>query len=95
MFEQDRTGVILKLVHFREAMQLDASHVTCELVQNKGQCIDFFPKNSRLLWKWVGGSRSHLEFFLENHPKIVINQYRYLKVVYHMYSVCIYIVKSC
>ena len=25
---------MLKLVHFREAMRLDASHVTCELVQN-------------------------------------------------------------
>ena len=34
----------------------------------------------------MGGSRSHSEFFfLENHPKIVLNQYRYLGVVYHMY----------
>ena len=32
-------------------------------------------KNRRLLWKWVGGSRSHSEFFLENHPKIALNQY--------------------
>ena len=31
-------------------------------------------KNSRLLWKWVGGSRSHSEFFLENHHKIALNQ---------------------
>ena len=23
----------------------------------------FFPKNPRILWKWVGGSRSHSEFF--------------------------------
>ena len=29
-------------------------------------------------------------FFLENHPKIPPNQYRYFGVVYHMYSVCIY-----
>ena len=29
-------------------------------------------------------------FFLENHPKIALNQYRYFGVVYHMYSVCIY-----
>ena len=34
------------------------------------------PKNPRLLWKWVGGSRSHSEFFVvENHPKIALNQY--------------------
>ena len=32
-------------------------------------------KNLSLLWKWVGGSRSHSEFFfffLENHPKIAL-----------------------
>ena len=30
-------------------------------------------KNPSLLWKWVGGSRSHPEFFfLENHPKIAL-----------------------
>ena len=34
-------------------------------------------------------------FFMENHPKIALNQYGYFGVVYHMYSVCIYIVKSC
>ena len=34
-------------------------------------------------------------FFLENHPNILLNQYRYFGVVYHMYSVCIYIVKRC
>ena len=28
-----------------------------------------FPKHPRLLWKWVGGSRSHSEFcFVENRP---------------------------
>ena len=34
-------------------------------------------KNPRLLWKWVGGSRSHSEFFFGggNHPKIALNQY--------------------
>ena len=43
-----------------------------------------------------GGSRYHSEiFFWENHPKIALNQYRYFGVVYHVYSVCIYIVKSC
>ena len=41
----------------------------------------------------MGGCRSHSEFvFLENHPKIALNQYRYFGVVYHMYSVCIYVV---
>ena len=34
-------------------------------------------------------------FFGENHPKIALNQYRYFGVVYHVYSVCIYIAKSC
>ena len=33
--------------------------------------------------------------FLENYPKIARNQYWYFGVVYHLYSVCIYIVKSC
>ena len=33
-------------------------------------------------------------FFL-NRPKIALNQYWYFGVVYHMYSVCIYIAKSC
>ena len=35
-------------------------------------------KNPSLLWKWVGRSRSHSEFFFffENHPKITLNQYR-------------------
>ena len=56
----------------------------------------FFSKNPRLLWKWVGGSRSHSEFFcVENLSKIPLNQYRYFGVVYRMHSVCIYIVKSC
>ena len=35
----------------------------------------------------MGGSRSHSEFFLENHPKIALSQYRYFGVVYHIYSV--------
>ena len=32
-------------------------------------------KHPRLLWKWVGGSRFHSEFFLENRSKIALNQY--------------------
>ena len=31
-------------------------------------------------------------FSVENHPKIVLKQCRYFVVVYHVYSVCIYIV---
>ena len=34
-----------------------------------------------------------LGFFLENHPKIPLNQYRYFGVVYHVYSVCITLLK--
>ena len=41
-----------------------------------------------------GGFRSHMEFFVENHPKTALNKYIHFRVVYHMYSVCIYIVKS-
>ena len=40
----------------------------------------------------MGGSRSHSNF-LENLPKIALNQYCYFGVVYHMYSVGIYIEK--
>ena len=36
----------------------------------------------------MGGSRSHSDFFLENHPQIALNQYSYFGVVYHVYSVC-------
>ena len=32
---------------------------------------------------------------VENRPKIALNQYWYFRVVYHVYSVCIYIAKSC
>ena len=34
-------------------------------------------------------------FFVENRPKIALNQYWYFGVVYHVYSVCTYIAKSC
>ena len=54
-------------------------------------------KNPILLWKWVAGSRSHSEFLFfgkssQNSPKPVLINYF---VVYHVYSVCIYIAKSC
>ena len=44
-------------------------------------------KNPRLLWKWVGGSRSHYFFFIENHPKIALNQCKYFGVAYLSVSV--------
>ncbi len=40
---------------------------------------------------WVQVSLGFL--FLENHPKIPLNQYRYFGVVYHVYSVCITLLK--
>ena len=43
-----------------------------------------------------GSTRSHSEFFcVENRPKISLNQFWYFGVVYHVYSVCTYIAKSC
>ena len=44
----------------------------------------------------VGGLvQVSLGFFLENRPKISLNKYLYFGVVYHVYYVCIYIVKRC
>ena len=42
----------------------------------------------------MGGCRSLSDFVLENRPKISLNKYLYFGVVYHAYSVCIYIVKN-
>ena len=37
---------------------------------------------------WVGpGLTRNFLFFVENHPKIALNQYRYFGVVYHVYYV--------
>ena len=50
-------------------------------------------KNPRLLWKWVGGSRSHSEFCnffgksSQNSPKPVLISLSSI-VKYHVYSVC-------
>ena len=53
-------------------------------------------KNPRLLWKWMGGSRSHSEFFFgkssQNSPKPLLIFWS-TAVVYHVYSVCTYIAK--
>ena len=40
---------------------------------------------------WVGPGLTRNFSFVENRPKIALNQ---LGVVYHVYSVCIYIAKS-
>ena len=34
-------------------------------------------------------------FFLENHPKIALNQYRYFGVVHTICILSVYVVKSC
>ena len=50
-----------------------AGHVNLAAAKLWGLCKE---KNPRLLWKWVGGSRSHSEYFVvENHPNITLNQY--------------------
>ena len=51
----------------------------------------FFSKNPRLLWKWVGGSRSHSGFFFfgkspRNSPKPILIFWS--SSLYHVYSVC-------
>ena len=64
--------------------------------RTKGLRKEFFPKIRRLLGKWVGGwVQVSLGICFENHPKIALNQYWYVVVVYHVYSVCTCIAKSC
>ena len=47
-------------------------------------------KNPRLLWKWVGGSRSLGHFFVwKNRPKIALNQYWYFGD-YTIRTVCVF-----
>ena len=51
--------------------------VTIGRCRHKGLCKEKNSKNPRLLWKWVGGSRSHSEFFCvgkssQNSPKPVL-----------------------
>ena len=54
-------------------------------------CKEFFSQKSEIT---IEVQVSLGIFFVENLPKIALNQYTYFGVVYHMYSVCIYIVKS-
>ena len=51
-------------------------------------------KNPRLLWKWAGGwVQVSFGFFSQN--SLNLYAYWYFGVVYHVYSICIYIAKSC
>ena len=61
----------------------------------KGLCKDFFSPKIRDYYGsgWVGPGLTRI--FWENRPKIALNQYRCFRVVYHVYSVCTYIAKSC
>ena len=44
---------------------------------------------------WVGPGLTRNFVVVENLPKITQNQCSYFGVVYHVYSICIYIAKSC
>ena len=46
----------------KEERPQEQKNTTC--TQLRGFAKEKKPKNPRLLWKWVGGSRSHSEFFL-------------------------------
>ena len=57
---------------------------------------NFFSQESEITMEVAGWVQVSLGFFLlENRPKIALNQYWYFGVVYHVYSVCTYIAKSC
>ena len=43
--------------------------VRADLREGKRLCKEINSKNPKLLWKWVSGSRSHWDFFLEHRPK--------------------------
>ena len=51
---------------------------------------NFFSKNPRLLWKWVGGSRSHSEFFFgkssQNSLKPVLIFWSSIPCVFCLYT---------
>ena len=64
-------------------------------VSLRGRAKNFFPQKSEItveMGVWVKVSLGI--FLVENHPKTALNQYRHFGVAYHMYSACIYIVKS-
>ena len=57
----------------------------------KGLCKEKNPKIRDYYGSgWVGPGLTRNFVCVENHPKIALNQYRYVGVVYHMYSVCIH-----
>ena len=59
---------------------------------DKGLCKVFFSKNPSLLRKWVGGSRSHSEFFSgkssQNSPKPVLIFWSSIPCVLCLYIHC-------
>ena len=63
---------LFTVFHEDEAFMYQVLHV---LLPVRGFAKNLFSKTPSLLWKWVGGSRSRSDFFLENHPKIALNQY--------------------
>ena len=88
-----RVTYLLILHHFnRTAIKCTIRKKDSSPAALRGFAKKTISKNPRLLWKGMGGSRSHSNF-LENLPKIALNQYCYFGVVYHMYSVGIYIAK--
>ncbi len=65
-------------MYFLDVMTFDPTLTTSTMVNTelewafhgfKGFANKIFLKNASLLWKWVGGSRSHSEFFLNIIPK--------------------------
>ena len=94
---QHKHATIVKFIIYSYAKMFYSNCCLETVVPHWNQCsisnshickeLFFFYKNPRLLWKWVGGSSSHSDFFLlENRPKIALNQYWYFGVVYHVYS---------
>ena len=65
-------GISIILCVFLLLDQLFRTHF---LMRGFAKKFFLFSKNPRLLGKWVGGSRSLGIFFLENRPKIALNQY--------------------
>ena len=58
---------------------------------NKGFCKDFFfSKNPILLWKWVGGSRSHPTFLCGTSSKNSHKPVLIYGVVYHGYFLSVH-----
>ena len=84
---QHRHAVELQHVSHAHQQQLDAARLELDrAIELTKQKVGWSPlthlgalqrkkfQKSELLWKWVGGLTLNF-FFVENHPKIVLNQY--------------------